>query len=162
MCWHCDNPDKTRADYLDLIVGTIAEHGVFLQHVEKDRWRPPFTYTVGLTMLGHPELLVTGMHQRRAGPCLNRIAHGLRFHAAPDYVAGDLHAWPEHPEIPAQMEVVDVAVPTAHLLMAEEIFGPHIRAVQLVYVDDRGRWPWQVGFRGDQPVLGPRADVRAG
>lgn len=38
-----------------------------------------------------------------------------------------------------------------------ELCGLGIDAQQLVYADDRGRWPWEVGFRGTQPVLGPRA-----
>jgi hypothetical protein len=46
------------------------------------------------------------------------------------------------------------------LAVAAEIFGPEIRALQLVHADDRGHWPWEVGFRGGrggQPVLGVRA-----
>lgn len=60
------------------------------------------------------------------------------------------------------VEVVDVAEPTVYLVMATATYGPDVRAVQLVYADDRGRWPWQMGFRGDQPVLGPCADMRTG
>jgi Domain of unknown function (DUF4262) len=45
--------------------------------------------------------------------------------------------------------------------------GPHFAALQLVYADDRGHWPWDAGFRGGrggQPVLGARSTVgsRAG
>jgi hypothetical protein len=50
--------------------------------------------------------------------------------------------------------------PTAHLVIATEFYGPGIRALQLVHADDRGHWPWQVGYRGvrgGQPVLGARA-----
>ncbi|HVE95523.1 MAG TPA: hypothetical protein VNA67_00795 [Pseudonocardiaceae bacterium] len=38
--------------------------------------------------------------------------------------------------------------------------GSDIRALQVVWADDRGPWPWHGGFRGGrggQPVLGPRA-----
>jgi len=155
MCWKCDNPDKTDEDYLELIRGVIADHGWFIQYVEKGRWRPGFAYTVGLTPIGHPELLVTGLTPDKASHFLNSIVHELVFHAAPAYVAGQLQVWPEH----AAVEVVDVAEPTVHLVMAAAIFGPDLSAVQLVYADDRGRWPWQLGFRGKQSVLGPRADV---
>jgi hypothetical protein len=56
-----------------------------------------------------------------------------------------------------------------HLPLAAAINGPGFAALQLVYADDRGHWPWDVGFRGGrggQPVLGARdasgagADVR--
>jgi hypothetical protein len=43
--------------------------------------------------------------------------------------------------------------------------GPGIQALQLVYIDDRGRWPRDAGFRGHQggqPVLGVRAAVPTG
>jgi hypothetical protein len=153
MCWQCDNPDATEADYFHMIGGVIDAHGWFIQGVEKDRWRPEFAYTVGLTMFGHPELLVTGMTYRAGADLLNEVAHELAYHAAPPLVAGDLHLWPDRRLI----EVVDLAEPTVHLVMARRMYGSAIRAVQLVYADDHGRWPWQVGFRGHQSVLGPRA-----
>jgi len=58
------------------------------------------------------------------------------------------------------MEVVRVTEPTAHLVTAVELYGPKIRALQLVYADDRGHCPWDAGFRGHhggQPVFGVRA-----
>ena len=157
MCWKCDHPNATEADYFELIQGVIDSHGWFVQGVEKDRWRPGFAYTVGLTAFGHPELLVTGKTHRDGVHLLNALAHDLVHHGAPPFVAGDRHLWPDGPAI----EVVDVAEPTVHLVMAEGMYGPSIRAVQLVYADDRGRWPWEVGFRGNQSVLGPRAEAWA-
>jgi hypothetical protein len=58
------------------------------------------------------------------------------------------------------IEIVRVTEPTAHLVTAVELYGAEIRALQLVYADDRGLWPWDAGFRGQhggQPVLGQRA-----
>jgi hypothetical protein len=58
------------------------------------------------------------------------------------------------------IEIVEVAEPAAHLVIAIEFYGPGIRALQLVHADDRGHWPWEVGYRGvrgGQPVLGVRA-----
>ena len=50
-----------------------------------------------------------------------------------------------------------------HLNVAAELCGPQLTALQLVYADDRGHWPWDRGFRGGrggQPVLGARAGNR--
>jgi hypothetical protein len=61
------------------------------------------------------------------------------------------------------IEIVKVSVPSAHLVTAVEIYGPRLRALQVVHADDRGRWPWHVGYRGvrgGQPVLGERAKAR--
>jgi len=56
-------------------------------------------------------------------------------------------------------EIVTVTEPAAHLLCAADLYGPQIRALQLVHADDRGHWPWDRGYRGvrgGQPVLGVR------
>ena len=58
------------------------------------------------------------------------------------------------------IEIVTVAEPTAHLVTATELYGPAIRALQVVHADKRGHWPWEAeyrGVRGGQPVLGIRA-----
>jgi hypothetical protein len=50
-----------------------------------------------------------------------------------------------------------------HLLRGVDLYGPVVRGMQVVWADDRGRWPWDVGFRssrGGQPVLGPRTADR--
>jgi hypothetical protein len=62
------------------------------------------------------------------------------------------------------IKFVTVAEPTAHLRVAVDFYGTGIRALQLVHTDDRGHWPWDVGWRGvrgGQPVLGTREPARA-
>jgi hypothetical protein len=64
---------------------------------------------------------------------------------------------------PMIVEVVALPHPEAHLLFAGDVYGPDLKAVQLVYADDSGIWPWSRGHRGGvggQPVLGPRAERR--
>lgn len=61
----------------------------------------------------------------------------------------------DHPD--ASIEVVDLSAPDVHMVMAVAQYGRDVRGQQLVYADDRGHWPWHVGFRGNQPVLGLRA-----
>jgi hypothetical protein len=59
------------------------------------------------------------------------------------------------------MEVVEVEHPDVHLKFAVGIFGPTVRALQLVWADDKGRLPWAPGWghgRRRQPVLGRRAE----
>jgi hypothetical protein len=58
------------------------------------------------------------------------------------------------------LEIVEVDHPDAHLNFAVTLGGPSIRALQLVWSDERGRWPWAAGWgngRRRQPVLGIRA-----
>src|SRR6476646_10038282 len=58
------------------------------------------------------------------------------------------------------LEIVEVEHPDAHMNFAVALGGPDVRALQLVWADDRGRWPWAANWgnrRRRQPVLGVRA-----
>ncbi len=138
--------------------GKIDRYGWAVQGVERDGLHPPWAYTLGLTPLGLPELVVTGLPLRRAAGLLNDVA----AHAT--------HATPPRPgeRVPLiggqVIEIVRVTEPTAHLEIAVEIYGPGIRALQVVHADDRGHWLWDVGYRGvrgGQPILGRRASQPA-
>lgn len=152
MCWQCDNPDKTQDDYLQLLREKIDTHGWMVQYVESPT--RPVAYTIGLYERGLPELLVTGLDPQPAMWLLEtfvrRSLSGLKASAG------------ERVSLPArtQVELVTVEHPDAHMDMAVGIYGPDIAAVQLVWADDRGRWPWAPGFddgRRSQPVLGARS-----
>jgi hypothetical protein len=93
----------------------------------------------------------------RATMLLNDIAAHVAHAAAPEpgeqipLVGGPL------------IEIVEVTEPTAHLLLAVDLYGPCVQALQVVHADDRGHWPWDAyyrGVRGGQPVLGSRAAGR--
>ena len=154
MCWQCDHPDRTDRDYLDHMLEMINQFGWAVQGVERDRDRPPYVYTVGLTGYRRPEFLVTGMPIARATGLVNDMAHHA-MHAAPP-VPGEQIPLVGGPLV----EIVKVAEPSAHMDVATQFFGDKLRALQVVHADDRGHWPWDVGYRGvrgGQPVLGPRS-----
>ena len=56
----------------------IRRHGCFLQYVLADEGQPPFTYTVGLFGLGHPELIVFGLDARSSASVLNTFYDRVR------------------------------------------------------------------------------------
>jgi hypothetical protein len=152
MCWQCDNPDKTRADYLDLLRGKIKTYGWAVQYVEGKR---PWAYTIGMHDRGSPEFLVTGLSPARALWLLNTFAKRIvRTQRVP--VPGERISLPAG----TRVEVVEVPHPDAHMGIAVDIHRRPFRAMQLVWADDRGRWPWSADFddgRGSQPVVGARA-----
>jgi hypothetical protein len=153
MCWQCDHPDATLADYLDVLHAEMIRHGWAVQFVESDR--KPFAYTVGLHDCGLPELLITGVHPPRARQVLDTVADYCVCEEPP--APGDEIELPDG----RLLEVVEVAQPDAHLAMAVNLFGPEVRALQLVWADARGRWPWGPDFNPGglrQPVLGRRAE----
>jgi hypothetical protein len=156
MCWQCDNPNGTTEEYLDELRASIQLHGWVVQGVEDDRL--PFAYTIGLHDRGLPELLVTGLPQEDAARVLNDVAvaavGGRVFKPGAHIAVGD----------GPLLEVVEVEHPDAHLNFAMALGGPNIRALQLVWADDRGRWPWAAGWGPGQlrqPVLGIRAQKAA-
>lgn len=153
MCWICDHPGATERDYQAHMRRLIDTFGWAVQGVERDGMHPPWAYTVGLTEHRRPELVITGMGLTQATKVLNGVAAHLVHADAPEpgtqaaLVDGRL------------VEIVNVAVPWAHLYTAVEFYGSRIRALQLVHADKRGRWPWDgryQGVRGGQPVLGTR------
>ena len=151
MCWQCDHPGGTRLDYLEHVRDVIACCGWTVQGVQRDRIRPPWAYTVGLTTFGQPELVATGQSRSRAADLLNGVAAHLLHAAAPR--PGEQVKLVDGPLI----QIAEVAEPAAHLTIAVELFGPRVRALQVVHADDRGHWPWEPEYRGaqgGQPVLG--------
>lgn len=60
------------------------------------------------------------------------------------------------------LEVVEVDHPDVHLKWAVGLYGPDVRAQQLVWTDDGRRWPWDRGWahgRRRQAVLGRRSPL---
>jgi hypothetical protein len=159
LCDRCDNPALTVDDVLATIARKVETYGWAITCVGAQRRRAPWAYTVGLTALGHPELLVTGLTPQRAARLLNGMAtHVLHAEAPP---AGDRFTFGDFP----RMEAVEVAEPHVHLPVAVRFGGPAVRGLQLVRCDDRGTWTWEPGFRSrrwPQPVLGPRTDRPSG
>lgn len=152
MCWNCDRPGSTFADYIEQwLIPTIERHGWAVTAVDGDRLHAPFAYTIGLTENGLSELVVTGLPQGRAHAVLNSVADHCLSNGP--MVPGELSAVFG---VDPRLELVSVPHPDAHLFDAVALYGPEVRALQLVWQDARGRWPWDVGFRGFQPVFGPR------
>ncbi|WP_410640759.1 DUF4262 domain-containing protein [Amycolatopsis sp. lyj-346] len=151
MCFECENRD--RPGYLERLRCGVADRGWLVQAVAGTGPYPPWAYTIGLSGYGLPELVVTGLPILAAGGLLNDLAaHTLH---GPPPVAGE--------RIPLDdgllIEVVELAEPSVHLVFAAALYGPEIRALQLVHADNRGRFPWSPDYRdgrAGQPVLGPR------
>jgi hypothetical protein len=160
VCWECDHPNGTRLDYLAHIRGVVGRYGWAIQAVEREGARPPWAYTVGLSAAGLPELVVTGMRAVPAAELLNDLAahavHCGDFDS--DFAPGARIPLVGGPLV----EVVEVEVSYAHLDIAVDLYGRGVRGRQLVHADERGRWPWEPGYRGirgGQPVLGRRQPV---
>ncbi|WP_112268774.1 DUF4262 domain-containing protein [Lentzea terrae] len=159
MCWDCDHPASRMEQHLATLRRCIDARGWAVQAVERDRAHPPWAYTVGLTVRGLPELVVTGLPVLAAGRLLDDTAEHFSHSCVPS--PGQRFSLPGGP----LLEVVRVARPWAHLLVSARLYGEGIAALQLVHADESGRWPWDrsyAGVLGGQPVLGVRASPPSG
>jgi hypothetical protein len=111
----------------------------------------PFAYTVGLTAMGHPEIVEQGLPSETVHQFLNLVGKevkaGRRFDAPS--IVRDLTEG-NHPV--AFIRVEDTSALTA----VEQVYGT-VEALQLVWSDSSGRLPWEQGFGpgpDQQPLLG--------
>jgi hypothetical protein len=149
MCMHCDGwtDEEIRAKRLR----DIETHGWSITYVEADEEEVAFAYTVGLTRYhGHPELLVSGLDQRRTTEILNsfgaEVRRGSRF-AQGDLVQG-------HGEKRFQFVWVE---DRSELVDAQETYASDaglVPALQIIYSDGNGHWPWECGGTLSQPLFG--------
>jgi hypothetical protein len=136
---------------------TIARHGWQLQFVEGSLTSPAFGYTVGLTELRHPELILTGRRQPETVELLNDLAAQV-FAGGQALTAGM--------RIPLQARdvyLVPLEDPREVLRLAGSVYGRRLRALQAVWADDSGRLPWEQAvpdvltqpLYGTPPGIGP-------
>ena len=144
MCWSCDHPDATFDDYLDDVVRpTVERFGFAVQATE--RYGVPVAYTAGLAARGQPELVVTGKPPDEAHDLLQALLAGEEVPSPGNRC--DLVLGPAVWMLPV-LHPASLAVAWA--------LTPGLSALQAVWADTLGRWPWQV-HRSPQRLL---CDVR--
>lgn len=154
MCRMCEEPERTAGQqYLSEVLERVREYGWCVQGVLGTGNRPPWAYTLGLLGHGLPELVVTGLAPHPAAALLTEAAERALTGGPPE--PGERLALRGHPAL----EAVALAAPAAHLHFTVALYGPEIHAIQLVYADSAGVFPWSPHYRagqGGQPVLGER------
>jgi hypothetical protein len=152
MCQGCDN-DMSPDEYFARLRELISRNRFVVQSVLGSRCAAEFSYTIGLTEAGLPELIVLGVRPQDASRLLHCWGDYLLDKSA--VLAGETLG-----SGPWVLEAVEVERPEEHLLIAGDLYGRRVRALQLVWADAAGRFPWDRGHRArraGQPVLGARA-----
>lgn len=111
-----------------------------------------FSYTVGLTAMGHPEVVVTGLPFNVAHTFLNDIGQEVRD--GQEFPSGLVTDGLTAPDAPVVFIRVD---DDRGLTAVARVYG-RVEAVQMVWPDSSGRLPWVDGYRNPpdaQPLLGP-------
>ena len=149
MCWVCEHPESTKQERLEYLRGLLDQHSWVVIGVHEERYRPPYSYTLGLTNRELPELVVTGVPYKRAADMLTPAAWDLLG-------GGTLAPGNRIRMVDGLRRGREGCRAGAHLDVAADLYGQQLAAVQLVYTDQRGHWPWDRRFRGGrggQPVL---------
>lgn len=122
----------------DRVVPMIDRFGWMIQGVFPTADDPdsivPFAYTIGLAAHGIPELVVSGLPGDAAGAILNHVAPKHRDRALK---AGDTV------DVGGQDTLHVLDAPLAEIQQARNLYGDHVTALQLVWADDTGSYPWQ-------------------
>ncbi|MBM7366991.1 DUF4262 domain-containing protein [Gordonia hydrophobica] len=144
----CDGADDLIGDALAQITdGRWAVTGVL-----GDAAHPPIAYTSGLTEHGRPELVMTGLPPRLAGLLLDYAAQAVV--GDPTFGAGS--SVPARLRRPVSLHAIDV-IDADPLRLTRVLYGLRFNAVQLVWPDDEGRYPWEPRYAIPaqvQPLLG--------
>jgi hypothetical protein len=137
-------------------LANIERYGCHIMHVLEGEDYPPFSYSVGIERSsGAPELIVIGLRQELSQFIINeyngRVRSGRAYHAG-DSDEGFVEGFS------CQFRSVSREHYRWHFGWNLWLYGgPQFEALQLVYPDTRGIWPWQVSegdpFRRWQPLL---------
>ena len=137
------------------LLALIERHGWAIRHVMGDAnsGTAPFSYTVGLTALDHPELVTTGLPFEVSQIFLNSAALIVKEGAIlTNGLVTD--------ELTESGTVTFVtATDVSGLTAVEQVYGVEIHALQLVWPDSSNRYPLDAGYRNAnsaQPLLGAR------
>jgi hypothetical protein len=139
MIGNAERDERMRA-YLQSCRETIARHGGMIQGVFPTAISPGvgFSYTVGLTAAGLPELVISGLPMDLAGTLLNDAA---RTSLGAEIKAGNTIADIAN----VSFKVIDA--PKAEINLARRLYGADVvRALQLVWPDDSGHYPGDAGW----------------
>ncbi|NEK95560.1 DUF4262 domain-containing protein [Modestobacter muralis] len=113
---------------------------------------PRWSTTVGLTALGHPEVIVLGLPFEAGEKYLNLVGEAVRGGAR--FTPGVTTTALTDETSPVVFLQVDDDPRTS---VAEQFYGS-VEVLQLVWPDSTGKLPWEEGHRNPpsaQPLLGP-------
>lgn len=133
--------DPWMVAYLDQITGIIGAHGHANQLVVGDGDADSYTYTVGLTAQGRPELWIATV-DRRWGLLLNDLVAKeppeAFIHGA--VLGGDRWTFPVRLRGPVDTEAADIGV-VEHLYPDSPV-----TCLQVLWCDPAGRYPDEDGY----------------
>lgn len=143
----------------EMIRDRVEKFGLAIQFAfpTEEGQGPRFAYTIGMTDIGHPELLVIGLPDELAGLVFNQVHDELRTgqRSGTELVIEKILS------VPLQVHATDPGKSSTYTIQGDEYY--RIRGLkpvysQLIWPDPAGVYPHQDGFDEDmrqiQPYLG--------
>lgn len=147
---------------LDELIPTMDEHGLVVMAIDGTEYFPKFSYSIGLTRnFEHPEVICFGLPEDLAHVAINIVADKLK--------AGEgIDTTRLYDDIFEGMEVRFLPVDKRNLGdyfgYAMRLYDGEFTALQLVWQDGQGEFPWQDGYDDNlkfvQPLLDRNADFK--
>jgi hypothetical protein len=144
------------SDHDRSVLERLEKHGWFVNKIAGDERTPQFAYSFGLyERWQHPELILFGLDLNAMHTIVNdageKIRNGVR------YIDGDITS-DLFNEYPCAFRRVDPAwYPTTLSWAAWYYASADFPALQLVWPDRRGRFPWEAQF--DRKMLHMQPDL---
>ncbi len=148
MCDECNGMSKRQIKERTKL--DIARYGWQAVAVEGGFDQPAISYSVGLTEIRHPELLVVGRRQEEAYCMLGDLVAMVLGHRHVLEPGIDLDL--SH----RRVHLAPIESPNGILLMGHSIYGKRLRALQVVWADDSDNLPWEQDIPDSltQPIFG--------
>ena len=152
--------------YMQRIESIVDEHGVCVQFVGPGETEPPFAYTVGLYLVDHPEFVIVDLPLELSHALLNDLAFAV-LRSSMRFSRGDrVHRLIGN----GFVELIGVADPDAILGAAYEHRQrsqvgqdeSEIPALQAVFADAAGLWPWDRDSTISSALLDRRSETSLG
>lgn len=145
-----------RDDHDSAILDTVLLHGVAVQHAPPVRGALGFSYTVGASWVGCPELIIFAVPPWVSHALLTRLSEVTRDRGEP-FQHGDQVVGLLQDRIPVKF--VEVLDPNPYVSAANRLFrwaeDVSVDALQVVFPDSDGLWSWEPGSGvAEVPVLG--------
>ena len=137
----------------------VEQHGLHIQYVFADENTPSFIYTIGMTNLGAPELIMFGLPPEAVHDAINQFFQEISLQARPKDEKSISDLW----SVTMLLEEVDACVASEYTIQCEQYFqgtGKRPKYKQMVWPDEAGKYPNQKGFNKKfedvQPFIGRR------
>ncbi|MBD8088759.1 DUF4262 domain-containing protein [Pseudomonas fluorescens] len=130
-----------------MIQDNVNEHGLAIQFVfpTKEHPGPSFAYTIGMTDIGQPELLMFGLPHNLAGMVFNQIHAQIKAGS----MTGEEDSIDELLSVPLLVHSADDTQAAQYTVQCHQYYlGTDKKPVfkQLLWPDTNGVYPHQVGY----------------